>query len=212
MHEFRKAVRMLVIALCVALFAVGVIWNLVYGTMEAEQQDAAAALASAAEDNGERERQYTAERMRTAEMALASDAPDVANMEAEAVDAVAEDPVGLEHSMENRLAALRMERDSSWKQLEAGLNGLEFAEKQQCLKQYQQLQYEEQRLELLLKAKGIVYCLAVLGQQQANIIVDGAELAEHYEKIYDLVQRNTDYAPEQIILVPLAECEADGDA
>ena len=56
-----------------------------------------------------------------------------------------------------------------------------------------------------MKAKGIVYCLAVLGEQQANIIVDGAELAEHYEKIYDLVQRNTDYTPEQIVLVPLAE-------
>lgn len=40
MNEFIKAVRVLVIALCVALFAVGIIWNLVYGTM-AEQESAA---------------------------------------------------------------------------------------------------------------------------------------------------------------------------
>ena len=33
MNEFIKAVRVLIIALCVALFAVGIIWNLVYGTM-----------------------------------------------------------------------------------------------------------------------------------------------------------------------------------
>lgn len=198
MNEFLKAVRMLVIALCVALFAVGVIWNLVYGTMEEQQQDAAA-LASA-EEHADWEQQYTAERMKTAEAVLIPDAAaeTKADVEAEGAEAV-------EHSLENRMAALRMERDSSWQQLEAGLSSLEFAEKQQCLKQYQELQYEERRLELLLKAKGIVYCLAVLGEQQANIIVDGAELAEHYEKIYDLVQRNTDYTPEQIVLVPLAE-------
>lgn len=108
-------------------------------------------------------------------------------------------------SLENRLAALRMERDSSWSQLQNGLADLEFDEKQQCLKAYEILQYQEQRLELLLKAKGIAHCLVVLGETQANIIVDSSVLSSQYEKIYDLVQRNTEYLPEQIVLVPLEE-------
>lgn len=105
----------------------------------------------------------------------------------------------------NQIAALRMERERSWQQLQSGLEVLEFADKQQCLKQYEELRYREQRLELLLKAKGIENCLALLEEKQANIIVGGTEVAQQYEKIYDLVQRNSDYPSEQIVIVPLPQ-------
>ena len=73
------------------------------------------------------------------------------------------------------------------------------------MKQYEELRYREQRLELLLKAKGIENCLALLEEKQANIIVGGTEVAQQYEKIYDLVQRNSDYPSEQIVIVPLPQ-------
>ena len=50
---------------------------------------------------------------------------------------------------------------------------------------------------------GISDCLVLLEEQQANIIADGAALEQQYEKIFDSVQRNTDYLPEQIVIVPL---------
>lgn len=194
MNEFIKAVRVLVIALCVALFAVGIIWNLVYGTMA--KQESAATLGQSATSGADWEQQYTAEQMQTTvEAGLFSDLTEA--------QTVAEEEAAA--SLENRLAALRMERDSSWSQLQNGLADLEFDEKQQCLKAYEILQYQEQRLELLLKAKGIAHCLVVLGETQANIIVDSSVLSSQYEKIYDLVQRNTEYLPEQIVLVPLEE-------
>lgn len=194
MNEFIKAVRVLVIALCVALFAVGIIWNLVYGTMA--EQESAATLGQSATGGADWEQQYTAEQMQTTvEAGLFSDLTEA--------QTVAEEEAAA--SLENRLAALRMERDSSWSQLQNGLADLEFDEKQQCLKAYEILQYQEQRLELLLKAKGIAHCLVVLGETQANIIVDSSVLSSQYEKIYDLVQRNTEYLPEQIVLVPLEE-------
>lgn len=194
MNEFIKAVRVLVIALCVALFAVGIIWNLVYGTMA--EQKSAATLEQSATGGADWEQQYTAEQMQTTvEVGLFSDLTEA--------QTVAEEEAAA--SLENRLAALRMERDSSWSQLQNGLADLEFDEKQQCLKAYEILQYQEQRLELLLKAKGIAHCLVVLGETQANIIVDSSVLSSQYEKIYDLVQRNTEYLPEQIVLVPLEE-------
>lgn len=194
MNEFIKAVRVLVIALCVALFAVGIIWNLVYGTMA--EQESAATLGQSATGGADWEQQYTAEQMQTTvEVGLFSDLTEA--------QTVAEEEAAA--SLENRLAALRMERDSSWSQLQNGLADLEFDEKQQCLKAYEILQYQEQRLELLLKAKGIAHCLVVLGETQANIIVDSSVLSSQYEKIYDLVQRNTEYLPEQIVLVPLEE-------
>lgn len=49
-------------------------------------------------------------------------------------------------------------------------------------KQYEELQYKEQRLEVLLQAKGISDCLVLLEEQQANIIADGAALEQQYEK------------------------------
>ena len=193
MNEFIKAVRVLIIALCVALFAVGIIWNLVYGTMS--EQEAAATLGQPAVSDADWEQQYTAEQMQAAtEAGLFSDFTEAQTA-----------PETLAADLENCLATLRMERDSSWTQLQDGLAVLEFDEKQQCLKAYEVLQYQEQRLELLLKAKGIDHCLVVLSETQANIIVDGDVLSSQYEKIYDLVQRNTDYLPEQIILVPLEE-------
>ena len=193
MNEFIKAVRVLIIALCVALFAVGIIWNLVYGTMS--EQEAMATLGQPAVSDADWEQQYTAEQMQAAtEVGLFSDFTEAQTT-----------PETLAADLENRLATLRMERDSSWTQLQDGLAVLEFDEKQQCLKAYEVLQYQEQRLELLLKAKGIAHCLVVLSETQANIIVDGDALSSQYEKIYDLVQRNTDYLLEQIILVPLEE-------
>ena len=193
MNEFIKAVRVLIIALCVALFAVGIIWNLVYGTMS--EQEAMATLGQPAVSDADWEQQYTAEQMQAAtEARLFSDFTEAQTA-----------PETLAADLENRLATVRMERDSSWTQLQDGLAVLEFDEKQQCLKAYEVLQYQEQRLELLLKAKGIAHCLVVLSETQANIIVDGDVLSSQYEKIYDLVQRNTDYLPEQIILVPLEE-------
>ena len=193
MNEFIKAVRVLTIALCVALFAVGIIWNLVYGTMS--EQEAMATLGQPAVSDADWEQRYTAEQMQAAtEAGLFSDFTEAQTA-----------PETLAADLENRLATLRMERDSSWTQLQDGLAVLEFDEKQQCLKAYEVLQYQEQRLELLLKAKGIDHCLVVLSETQANIIVDGDVLSSQYEKIYDLVQRNTDYLPEQIILVPLEE-------
>ncbi len=200
MNEFIKAARVLVIALCVALFAVGIIWNLVYGAMP--EQETAAVLGQAAENETDWEQQYTAEQMQAvAEAGLFSDFTTEQNETAASTEQI-----------ENRLAALRMERDGSWVQLQTGLADLDFDEKQQCLKAYEVLQYQERRLELLLKAKGISHCLVVLGETQANIIVDSDVLSSQYEKIYDLVQRNTDYLPEQIILVPLEEDAENSDS
>lgn len=108
-----------------------------------------------------------------------------------------------ETAIASRIAALRMERDASWQQLYHAVEELEFADKQNKLQQYAELQYKEQRLELLLSAKGMEDCLAVLDQNQANIIVPAEVLQNEYEKLYDLVLRNTDYAETEIILVPL---------
>ena len=33
MDEFGKSVKILIVAICIALFAVGIIWNLFYGTL-----------------------------------------------------------------------------------------------------------------------------------------------------------------------------------
>ena len=80
---------------------------------------------------------------------------------------------------------------------------MQLEEKQQLLGQYERLHYKEQRLELLLQAKGIGPCLVVLEEEQANVIVAEDVLTTQYEKIYDLVRRNTQYEAEQILLLPL---------
>ena len=56
---------------------------------------------------------------------------------------------------------------------------------------------------LLLQAKGIAHCLVILEEQQANVIVAEAELSEQYEKIFDLILRNTDFTAQEIVLLPL---------
>ncbi|MBQ1187577.1 MAG: hypothetical protein IIX62_00675, partial [Peptococcaceae bacterium] len=58
--------------------------------------------------------------------------------------------------------------------------------------------------ELLLAAKGIEHCLAVLDEEQANIVVAEEVLKNQYEKIYDVVLRNSGYPAEEIVLIPLA--------
>jgi hypothetical protein len=45
--------------------------------------------------------------------------------------------------------------------------------------------------------------MAVLGEEQANIIVPAETLQQEYEKLFDLVLSNTAYDATQIILVPL---------
>ena len=106
--------------------------------------------------------------------------------------------------LKNRLAALRMMRDKSWQQLETQLEGLTDSEKIRRQEQNALLQYKEQRLELLLAAKGFSNCLIVLDEEQANIIVAEQAMENQYEKLYDLILRNSDYPAEQIILIPVA--------
>lgn len=199
MQEFIRGVRILIVAVCLALFAVGIIWNLCYSALPEPDTDQTAAGDIAAVAQAENwEQQYTAEQMeKTAQSAVLSE-PEPDSRQQEQADA------------EEQLAALRIERERSWQQLLNGLQELQFEEKQQRMRQYEELQYKEKRLELLLKAKGIQHCLVVLEQQQANVIVAEEKLAEQYEKIYDLVQRNTTYQPEQIVLIPL--CRATGNS
>lgn len=202
MSEFGKSVRVLIVAICLALFSLGILWNLFYGTLPdtgsaASAVSNAAAVANAKEiDTAVLEQQYTQEQMQAAEAGVIDLEPKGSSNEA--MDSA-------ENQTASQIAALRMERERSWQQLQSGLEVLEFADKQQCLKQYEELRYREQRLELLLKAKGIKNCLALLEEKQANIIVGGTEVAQQYEKIYDLVQRNSDYPPEQIVIVPLPQ-------
>lgn len=191
MNEFVHAVRAAIGVICMALLAMGVIGNLFFTTLP-EQDEAMLTAGQAQETVADWEQQYTEEQMQAAaETALFTED----RIDTETAEETA--------TLENQIAALRMERDSSWQQLKDGLNHLQFEEKQQWLRQYELLQYKEQRLELLLQAKGIQHCLVVLEEQQANVIVAQSELAEQYEKIYDLVKRNTDYGTDQIILVPL---------
>lgn len=199
MQEFIRGVRILIVAVCLALFAVGILWNLCYSALPEPDTDQTAAGGIEAVAQAENwEQQYTAEQMeKTAQSAVLS-ATEPDSRQQEQADA------------EEQLAALRIERERSWQQLLNGLQELQFEEKQQLMRQYEELQYKEKRLELLLKAKGLQHCLVVLEQQQANVIVAEEKLAEQYEKIYDLVQRNTAYQPEQIVLIPL--CRATGNS
>lgn len=206
MNEFGKSVRVLIVAICLALFSLGILWNLFYGTLpdagpaaptlgEAEQvHDAESGVESM--NTAALEQQYTQEQMQAAEAGV---------FDLEPVKSANEPVNTATNPTANQIAALRMERERSWQQLQSGLEALDFADKQQCLKQYEELRYREQRLELLLKAKGVADCLVLLEEQQANVIVDGEAAAQQYEKIYDLVQRNTVYLPEQIIVIPLPQ-------
>lgn len=190
MREFGKAVRVFILMLCIALFSVGIIWNLCYGTMNAEEE--AALAMSAAEQSQVWEAQYAMEQQSAVETTLRSD--EKASMSSNALETV---------TPEEQFAALRMKRDSAWQVLQDQLAELTQPEREQYLAQYAQRRYKEQRLELLLQAKGIAHCLVILEEQQANVIVAEAELREHYEKIFDLILRNTDFTAQEIVLLPL---------
>lgn len=247
MNDFMKSVRVLILVICIALFSVGIIWNLFYGTLPKETISQPTmgeiSLDKRAPDTKVQEAQYTAEKMQAANMQktdLATIKQEKAEKQPADASATEQQPseeqtidkqitnkqvadqdtteVGLfpakqtadtqkdnTETLANQLAALRMQRDSSWQQLKEGLEGLQFEQKQECLKRYEELQYKEQRLELLLKAKGVTDCLVLLEEQQANVIAGGTDVAAQYQKIYDLVQRNTDYGPEQIVIVPLTD-------
>ncbi len=179
MEKVVTMIRLLILLLCAVLFLAGALWNLcLQPETSTEPMDAQDLVQT-----------------------------DI-SQETEAVffqqETIMEKPsVQDQQTMENRLAALRMERDAAWQQLYHAVEVLEFAEKQQTLRQYAEIQYNEQTLELLFKAKGIENCMAVLGEEQANIIVPAGTLQQEYEKLFDLVLRNTAYDATQIILVPL---------
>ena len=174
MEPVVKIIRGVIVLMCAALFLAGALWNLCNPPEEPIQQMAAHEIG-----------QNTVEAVAKQEHAVESQ--DEKN----------------EQELEHRMAAMRIQRDASWQQLYHAVEQLEFDEKQQKLQQYAELQYQEQRLELLLNAKGIQHSLAVLSSEQANIIVPEDILQKEYEKLYDLVLRNTDYEESQIILVPL---------
>ena len=174
MEPVVKIIRGVIVLMCAALFLAGALWNLCNPPEEPIQQMAAHEIG-----------QNTVEAVAKQEHAVESQ--DEKNVQ----------------ELEHRMAALRIQRDASWQQLYHAVEQLEFDKKQQKLQQYAELQYQEQRLELLLNAKGIQHSLAVLSSAQANIIVPEDILQKEYEKLYDLVLRNTDYEESQIILVPL---------
>jgi len=176
MDKVATVIRLLILVLCVLLFWAGALWNL-------------CVQPETAETSGDVNLQEG-----YAEAALIS----IQENEMEYGETAIRQSI-----MENRIAELRMERDNAWQRLYHTVAQLEFAEKQQTLQQYAELQYCEQKLELLLSAKGIVPALAILGQEQANLIVPADILQQEYEKLYDLVLRNTEYDETQIILVPL---------
>ena len=176
MDKVATVIRLLILVLCVLLFLAGALWNL-------------CVQPETAETSGDMNRQ--------------EDYAKVALISTQENEMEYEETAMRQSIMENRIAELRMERDNAWQQLYHTVAQLEFAEKQQTLQQYAELQYCEQKLELLLSAKGIVPALAILGQEQANLIVPADILQQEYEKLYDLVLRNTEYDETQIILVPL---------
>ena len=176
MDKVATVIRLLILVLCVLLFLAGALWNL-------------CVQPETAETSGDMNRQ--------------EDYAKVALISTQENEMEYEETAMRQSIMENRIAELRMERDNAWQQLYHTVAQLEFAEKQQTLQQYAELQYCEQKLELLLSAKGIVPALAILGQEQANLIVPEDILQQEYEKLYDLVLRNTEYDETQIILVPL---------
>ena len=176
MDKVATVIRLLILVLCVLLFWAGALWNLCVQPETAET---------------------------SGDVNLQEDYAEVSLISMQENEMEYEETAMRQSIMENRIAKLRMERDNAWQQLYHTVAQLEFAEKQQTLQQYAELQYCEQKLELLLSAKGIVPALAILGQEQANLIVPADILQQEYEKLYDLVLRNTEYDETQIILVPL---------
>lgn len=177
MEKTAALIRFVIVMLCVILFMAGALWNLCVPAEEFEET--ADVIAGQAE------------------------AVDGLRLQPQDGSTDADDFAAKQKALENRIASLRIKRDAAWEQLYQALGQLETAEQQQMQTQYAELQYHEQKLELLLSAKGIAPSLAVLGINQANIIVSDEVLQKEAEKLYDLVLRNTNYEESQIIFVPL---------
>ena len=197
MERLKRVTSAVLTALCLALFSLAVIGNLFTDSLQSQE----AAVELVMTETAMSETSMT-------ETALWEEAyiKEKQQNPAEAALSASENRNGQEAQeyLKNRLAALRMMRDKSWQQLETQLEGLTDSEKIRRQEQNALLQYKEQRLELLLAAKGFSNCLVVLDEEQANIIVAEQALENQYEKLYDLILRNSEYPAEQIILIPVA--------
>lgn len=197
MERLKRVTSAVLTALCLALFSLAVIGNLFTDSLQSQE----AAVEPVMTETAMSETSMT-------ETALWEETyiKEKQQNPAEAALSASENRNGQEEQeyLKNRLAALRMMRDKSWQQLEMRLEGLTDSEKIRRQEQNALLQYKEQRLELLLAAKGFSNCLVVLDEEQANIIVAEQALENQYEKLYDLILRNSDYPAEQIILIPVA--------
>ena len=190
MERLKKATGAVLATLGLALFAMAAAGNLFVTSVQDEAMEAAAELSAA--ETAKWETVYTEEQMRQ-------------NAVESAVQVEEKQKTADEQTMlKNRLASLRMMRDKNWQRLQSQLKDIPEIEKQEQILQIALLQHKEQKLELLLAAKGFEYCLVVLGEAQANIIVAEESLEKQYEKIYDVVFRNSGYPSEQIVLIPLA--------
>ena len=189
MERLKKATGAVLATLGLALFAMAAAGNLFVTSVQDEAMEAAAEPSAA--ETAKWETVYTEEQMRQ-------------NAVESAVQVEEKQKTADEQTMlKNRLASLRMMRDKNWQRLQSQLKDIPETEKQEQILQIALLQHKEQKLELLLAAKGFEYCLVVLGEAQANIIVAEEMLEKQYEKIYDVVFRNSGYPSEQIVLIPL---------
>lgn len=189
MERLKKATGAVLATLGLALFAMAAAGNLFVTSVQDEAMEAAAEPSAA--ETAKWETVYTEEQMRQ-------------NAVESAVQVEEKQKTADEQTMlKNRLASLRMMRDKNWQRLQSQLKDIPETEKQEQTVQIALLQHKEQKLELLLAAKGFEYCLVVLGEAQANIIVAEESLEKQYEKIYDVVFRNSGYPSEQIVLIPL---------
>ncbi|MBQ5702019.1 MAG: SpoIIIAH-like family protein [Peptococcaceae bacterium] len=190
MERLKKATGAVLATLGLALFAMAAAGNLFVTSVQDEAMEAAAEPSAA--ETAKWETVYTEEQMRQ-------------NAVESAVQVEEKQKTADEQTMlKNRLASLRMMRDKNWQRLQSQLKDIPETEKQEQTVQIALLQHKEQKLELLLAAKGIEHCLAVLDEEQANIVVAEEVLKNQYEKIYDVVFRNSGYPSEQIVLIPLA--------
>ena len=202
MERLKRVTSAVLTALCLALFSLAVIGNLFTDSMQSQE----AAVEPVMTETAMSETSMTETSMTETAVWEEAYVKEKQQNPAEAALSASENRNGQEEQeyLKNRLAALRMMRDKSWQQLEMRLEGLTDSEKIRRQEQNALLQYKEQRLELLLAAKGFSNCLVVLDEEQANIIVAEQALENQYEKLYDLILRNSDYPAEQIILIPVA--------
>jgi hypothetical protein len=129
MDKVVTVIRLLILLLCAVLFLAGALWNL---CLQPEKD---------------------IESMDVHNMVYAENSQETVDVFFKQEVTVEDTAIQDQQIIENRLAALRMERDAAWQQLYRAVETLEFTDKQQTLQQYAEMQYNEQRLELLLKAK-----------------------------------------------------------